>query len=123
MDQAFIKEMKQALEKEKGRLEAELKGFTHRDKHTGATFNADFPSYGEKDEDNATEVADFTDNLALERTLEGKLDDVLKALERVAKGTYGTCKYCGKPIDESRLRARPESASCVKCKTERLQRL
>jgi len=121
MDQAFIAEMKQALEKEHGRLEAELKGVAHHDKGAGSTYSAEFPSYGDKDEDNATEVADFTDNLALERTLEGTLDDVVKALERIAKGTYGTCKYCGQPIDERRLRARPESNSCVKCKTERQQ--
>ncbi len=123
MEKAFIAEMKQALEQERERLEAELKGFAHRDSHTGATYNADFPSYGDKEEDNATEVATYTDNLSLSRTLEAKLEDVISALERMAKRTYGTCKYCGKEIDERRLRARPESASCVKCKQERLQRI
>ena len=122
MTQTFIEEMKQELTKERGRLEAELKGVAHRDKHTGPNYNPNFPSYGDKEEDNAAEVADFTDNQAVEHTLEEKLDDVVKALERVAAGTYGTCKYCGQEIDERRLKARPESASCVKCKTERLQR-
>jgi RNA polymerase-binding transcription factor DksA len=122
MDQALIEEMKQELEKEKVRLEGELKGFTHREGPAGMTYSADFPSYGDKEEDNATEVAAYTDNLSLGHTLEGKLEDVVNALERIAKGTYGTCKYCGQEIDERRLKARPESASCVKCKTERLQR-
>jgi DnaK suppressor protein len=123
MDKAFITEMQQALEKERDRLKAELSGFTHRDTRATAAFSANFPSYGDKEEDNAAEVAEFTDNLALQHTLEDKLEDVVAALARISAGTYGTCKYCGKEIDERRLRARPESASCVKCKQERLQRI
>jgi RNA polymerase-binding transcription factor DksA len=67
-------------------------------------------------------VATFTDNLSLEHTLEATLNDVNRALVRIAKGTYGKCKYCGQEIDERRLKARPESGSCVKCKQERLNR-
>jgi len=70
--------------------------------------------------ENAAEVATFTDNLALEHTLEGTLEDVNAALSRIAKGTYGQCRYCGKEIDQRRLRARPESSSCVNCKKKKL---
>ncbi len=122
MDKAFAKEMQEKLLEMKRKLEQELTGFARKDSKTEADFSTEFPEFGDKEDDNATEVATFTDNLALEHTLEGTLDDVNKSLERIAKGTYGVCRYCGEEIDKRRLRARPESSSCVKCKTERLQR-
>ena len=71
---------------------------------------------GDKEDENAEEVATYSTNLTLERTLEGNLRDVEKALDRIRKGTYGVCKYCNKEIDEKRLRARPASSSCIDCK-------
>ncbi len=122
MDQAFRSEMKQMLEAEKGRLEEELGSFAKRDNKALANYNTNFPNYGSHEDENASEVATFADNLSLEHTLEGKLADVLHALERVTKDDYGVCKYCGKQIDERRLRARPESGSCVSCKQEQQQK-
>ena len=62
------------------------------------------------------EVADYVDNLSIEKTLENELRDVESALKRIENGEYGICKYCQKPIDTDRLKARPESSSCVQCK-------
>ncbi len=120
MDKSFVKEMEVALLEEKKRLEGELSSIG---KETGKViddFDTNFPDYGDKEDENAAEVATFSDSLSLEKTLEGKLHDVLRALDRVKKGTYGKCKYCGEEIDPRRLQARPESGSCVKCKKERL---
>ncbi len=122
MDQAFIKEMEQMLLDIKQKLEGELHGFSRRDSKLAQGFDAEFPDYGDKEDENAAEVATFTDNLALGRTLEGALEDVEAALARIAKGTYGQCRYCGQEIDERRLRARPESSSCVECKKKKLGR-
>lgn len=112
----FIAETKKVLEDKKAKLEAELKGFAARDPHASTNFNVSFPDYGTKEDENAAEVAQFSDNLSLEKTLEHTLDDIIKALERISKNSYGKCKYCGEQIDERRLRARPESSACVKCK-------
>lgn len=120
MDKNFIKEMEQKLQLEKKHLEEELAGIGRPVGNGDKDFDTNFPEYGDKEDENASEVATFTDNLSLEKTLEGKLRDVLRALERIKKGTYGECKYCGEPIDPRRLTARPESGSCVKCKKERL---
>lgn len=120
MDQTFIKQMEQALLDMKQKLENELKGMSRRDSHTADGFDAGFPNYGDKEDENAAEVATFTDNLAVEQTLEGALEDVVSALERIAKGTYGKCRYCGNEIDARRLQARPESSSCVDCKKKKL---
>ncbi|MDP3986164.1 MAG: TraR/DksA family transcriptional regulator [Candidatus Veblenbacteria bacterium] len=122
MDKAFFKEMELLLLDMKHKLEAELGGVTRRDVRSKEGFDAEFPDYGDKEDENASEVATFTDNLALGRTLEGTLDDVVAALERLQKGTYGKCRYCQKDIDERRLRARPESSSCIDCKKKRLSK-
>ena len=37
---------------------------------------------------------------------------VLGALERLDEGSYGTCAVCARPIDDERLEARPEAATC-----------
>lgn len=117
----FIKKIQQQLKEEEVRLEAELESFTKKNPHNANDFNANFPEFGEKDEDNATEVATYSDNLTLERTLEATLRDVKNTLKRIEKGEYGICKYCKKPIDENRLLARPTSSSCINCKKQLTQ--
>jgi RNA polymerase-binding transcription factor DksA len=37
------------------------------------------------------------------------------ALDRIAKGTYGTCVSCHRPIDPKRLRAVPDAYRCGVC--------
>ncbi len=40
------------------------------------------------------------------------------ALERLDKGTFGTCEACGRSIAPARLKARPVPTLCIDCKTE-----
>ncbi|MBI4919824.1 TraR/DksA C4-type zinc finger protein [Candidatus Azambacteria bacterium] len=46
-------------------------------------------------------------NKALSDRLELRLRDVNGALEKIEKGTYGTCETCGAEIPEDRLKANP----------------
>lgn len=117
MTNDFLEKMNQKLVEEKDRLTLELSKFAHRNPQAKeADFNADFPNMGDKEDENASEVAAFSDNLSLEEELEKALRDVESALKMVEKGTYGSCKYCGQPIDERRIEARPTSTSCIQCK-------
>lgn len=43
------------------------------------------------------------------------LDDIERARERLADGTYGSCETCGRPIGEPRLEARPIARTCITC--------
>ena len=104
---------------EKTRLEQEL---SRLDKNNGPDGSV-FPNYGDKEDENAAEVAEFEANLGIEQDLAKTLRDVASALERLATGTYGVCKYCHKPIDPRRLQARPTSSSCVECKKAIIQEL
>lgn len=116
MDKTFLKTLEDKLIEEKTKLVEELGRFAKRNPQNDTDFNADFPQLGEKEDENASEVAEYSKDLTLERTLEASLKDVNKALERLHEASYGVCKYCGKHIDEKRLMARPTSTSCIDCK-------
>lgn len=69
------------------------------------------------------------DDRALERSNDEVLDELgqvgqeeLKAIEaaldRVAKGTFGTCTRCGQPIARERLDAVPYTPFCQECAAE-----
>lgn len=116
----FVTKIEALLKEEKKRLENELKKFNKtQDGGSGSAF----PSYGDKEDENANEVADYAANLTVEESLKKTLRDVQKSSERLANGTYGTCKYCKKPIEERRLLARPTSSACVECKKTIVQEL
>ncbi|MBU2542263.1 hypothetical protein KJ785_01735 [Patescibacteria group bacterium] len=112
----FLNKIKILLASEKERLEKELAKFTTKNKHGEGDYDATYPEYGDKDDENAQEVAQYTANKPLEIALEKELRDVGKSLDRLEKGTYGVCKYCDQLIDEKRVMARPTSGACVSCK-------
>lgn len=116
MTKDFIKEVETLLVQEESKLRGELAEFAKQNPKNSDGYDMEQPNMGDKEDENAEEVNMYSTNLTLERTIEGSLRDVEKALERIKKGTYGVCKYCNKPIDEKRLRARPASSSCIECK-------
>jgi RNA polymerase-binding transcription factor DksA len=117
MTTELIAELKKRLEDEKARLERDLSDLGHKDASQPGHFTANYPESGSNSEDdNAMEIAEFSDDLSLEAKLETELRDTIKALESIEKGNYGVCKYCGKEIDQKRLEARPTSSSCISCK-------
>lgn len=113
---AFLAEIKKKLEEEEMRLVRELKELSTKNGQPGDGYTTRFPNLGDKEDESAAEVAEYSDNLTVEHELESALRDVKGSLERLKKGTYGICKYCSKPIDERRLEARPMSSACVECK-------
>lgn len=63
----------------------------------------------------ATHVFEQQRDLALRDRERAQLRQVEEALERLAAGTYGTCRSCGRPIDPERLAAIPWVATCIDC--------
>lgn len=112
----FLNKMKAMLLEEKGKLSNDLSAIAEKNPNVSGDFVSQFPEYGDKEDENAAEMADFGNRMPLENDLEKALRDVDQALERLEKGTYGICKYCGKPIEEKRLEARPSSSTHVECK-------
>lgn len=118
----FLDQIKAKLKEEEARLARELSKFSSKSE-VPDDYNARFPDYGDKEDENAAEVAEYSTNLTLEQTLEGMLRDVHNQLKRIENGGYGICKYCKNPIEEKRLLARPTSSSCVSCKKTITQEL
>ncbi len=117
MSKAFVEEMKTRLESERESLTKELSSFANKDpKSKAADYNTKFEEYGDDEDENANEVADYSNKLPLENALEKEVRDIDSALKRISEGSYGICKYCDTAINEDRLRARPTSTSCIACK-------
>jgi RNA polymerase-binding protein DksA len=112
----FIARMKERLLEEKVRLERDLGDLGDRHPARAGTEVTYPESGGSSDDDNAAEVAEYSDELSLDSKLKKELQDVLSALKAIENGKYGICKYCGKDIQEKRLEARPSSSSCIACK-------
>ncbi len=57
-------------------------------------------------------------NLALRDRAAQKVKDIKRALDKLAKGSYGVCEVCGKPIEEGRLELLPYTTLCSKCASQ-----
>jgi RNA polymerase-binding protein DksA len=66
------------------------------------------------------DVATYTLDREIDYTLEENEERVLSAidaaLERIEKGTFGTCRSCGRQIALERLEALPYTTQCIDCK-------
>ena len=115
MEKKLIEELKGKLELNRDSIKKELETFATEDPNLKHNWDTKYPNRedGDKD-DEADEVQEYDNKLSLEYSLELKLKDVNEALERIEKGTYGTCENCGKEIDIERLQACPEAKDCLR---------
>ncbi|HLC63830.1 MAG TPA: TraR/DksA C4-type zinc finger protein [Patescibacteria group bacterium] len=111
--QEFLNEMKQVLLDRRGKIEKQLQGFAQADPNQKFNYNSNFPEFGDKEDENAAEVAAFESNLSLEETLEQSIEMINKALKKIENGTYGICEKTGEPIGEARLRIMPTATKKV----------
>ena len=113
LSQAFLKNIKENLLERKAKLKAQLNTFAEKDPKQEDNYNSDFPEFGDKEDENAAEVAVFESNLSLEDTLEQSLEMINRALQKIENGTYGLCEKCGETINEERLKIMPTATKCV----------
>jgi DnaK suppressor protein len=74
----------------------------------GLTYDSNFA-------DSSQVTAERGEVEALGATLRDTLDEVERALDKMAAGTYGKCEDCGQPIDPLRLEAKPAARYCINC--------
>jgi RNA polymerase-binding transcription factor DksA len=68
--------------------------------------------------DSSEQAVEVEDDAALEgqvALIEHEIASVVRALDRIAKGSYGECVRCGADIAPARLAVRPEAALCIDC--------
>ncbi|EKE15638.1 MAG: transcriptional regulator, TraR/DksA family [uncultured bacterium] len=111
----FINEIKNTLLEKKGQLESELERLAKPTSVPGE-YETTFDNIGTAEDENASEVEEYADNLALESNLENQLKEINEALEKIESETYGYCENCKQPISIERLKAYPAAKNCVQCK-------
>jgi len=121
MDKKLVQKLKAKLEREKAKVEEQLKSFAKEDKKLKGDWDTIFPRWdgeagGAGLEKAADEVEEYSTLLPIEYNLELKLKNIDLALEKIKKGRYGKCEKCGQEIDEKRLKIYPEARFCLKCK-------
>jgi RNA polymerase-binding protein DksA len=107
------------LERARDRLEGERE----RLRHALATVNHDRSLMEETGDlaigsgdhlaDSATETYLRELDGGLEENAEHLLEEIDAALGRIDEGTYGTCRVCGRQINEERLEAVPYATLCI----------
>lgn len=121
MDENMKMHFRQLLEQKKSETEQNLEQM----KDQGSPHQTDADSYSELSHyDNhpaelATDLFQVQMNNALLVHQEARLKDIREALKRVDKGTYGTCRLCGKEIGTERLDIMPEASLCIDCADEK----
>lgn len=68
--------------------------------------------------DRATQETDRSFTLRLRDRERKLIRKVREALTRIEDGTYGLCEECGEEISVARLKARPVTTLCIKCKSK-----
>jgi len=77
----------------------------------------------EHDPEGATVAFERAQVTALLDGARAHLDDLDRALARLAAGAYWVCERCSVPITSERLRARPAIRTCIRCAAARSPRL
>jgi len=104
------------LTQEKERLEVELQEIEDRTARISENERAnELSAYEDHPADLASETFEREKDLAIGESVEGLLNQVLIALEKVDRGTYGICDACNRPIKKARLNALPFATLCVEC--------
>lgn len=121
MNKELLKQLESKLKEKKQTIQKELEKFAKKDKKIEGDWDTRFPKWnGEVGsaalEKAADEVEEYESLLSIEFTLEKKLRDIQKALDKIRKGEYGLCEKCEKSISPERLKVIPEAKFCKKCR-------
>lgn len=111
---------KEALDAVRQRLEAEHREVEKELHDLGAGPDGSVEvSFDEGFADAAQATSERAKVLSLIETLRHRLEDVLAAITRVERGTYGFCERCGNEIRPERLEAVPTARLCISCAQKR----
>jgi DnaK suppressor protein len=98
-----------ALAAKRAELEAELAALSAPTDDEGGI------SFGKRVGDGTSIAVERITQVAAHDGLGLMLEEVARAEEKLAEGSYGLCDRCGTPIAEERLVARPWATHCVTC--------
>ena len=117
MNKKDLENFKKKLLDEKAELETELSAIGEKSSGSKNGWEASTRDM-EVDTADENEVADkleeYEGNAGILSQLDGQLNEVNAALDRIEKDKYGICEKCGKPIEKDRLEANPSARFSIK---------
>ena len=110
------KKIKETLEKERDILLGELRdmGKLNTDTSEWEATPEELDSPEADQNDMADRFEDFEARSSMIKTLEPRLNNILKALKGLNKESFGKCEVCKKDIEMTRLEANPAARTCKK---------
>ncbi|MEK7106325.1 MAG: TraR/DksA C4-type zinc finger protein [Patescibacteria group bacterium] len=108
------KKIKEKLESERDTLIAELGDMGMLDPETGEwqATPEEITAPQADQNDMADRFEDFESKSSMIKTLEPRLNLILKALKGLSRDTFGRCEICKKDIEEDRIDANPAARTC-----------
>ena len=109
-------ELKKKLDGEKAVLTEELKaiGVSVDDKSGQWEAVPETEPQVSDENDLADKFESYEERSDMLKTLKGRYQEILLALEKMENGKYGLCETCGAPIEADRLNANPAAKTCKK---------
>lgn len=110
------KKIREKLEKEQDVLLEELRGMGKLNSKTGEweATPEELNAPQSDQNDMADRFEDFEARSSMIRTLEPRLNNILKAIKGLNRESFGKCEVCKKDIEMSRLEANPAARTCKK---------
>ena len=110
------KKIKKKLEEERDVLLTQMKDLGKLNTETGeweaTPEELEFPESDENDK--ADRFENFEARSSMIRTLEPRLNIILKSLKEINRESFGKCTVCGKYIEMTRLDVNPSAQTCKK---------
>ena len=101
------------LEGERTRLQGIREGIQREQDDAISEAGNELSSFDQHPGDSGTETFEMEKNVSLLEQVDDELLEVEAAVQRLERGTYGTCQVCGRPIGDERLEAMPATRFCV----------
>jgi RNA polymerase-binding transcription factor DksA len=101
------------LEQERTRLQRIRDDLQREQDEATSDTAGELSSFDQHPGDSGTETFEMEKNVSLLEQVDDELLEVEAAVQRLERGTYGTCQACGRPIGEERLEAMPATRFCV----------
>ena len=101
------------LEQERTRLQGIRDDLQREQEDATSDTAGELSSFDQHPGDSGTETFEMEKNVSLLEQVDDELLEVEAAVQRLERGTYGTCQVCGRPIGDERLEAMPATRFCV----------
>jgi DnaK suppressor protein len=110
LDREFVEKQRARLEELRAELKRMVEGL-EEDQRFRAEEEEDFTQHDSGDMSHSLFTREM--DATVEQTLERRLRNVERALQKIDEGTYGICDDTGEPIPKGRLEAVPEAIYTV----------